>query len=192
MGGLELIYDFFEDHVRAAGHVNEGRPLALGVLSFLIGGLSLFVAHALSQGLVLLSFSWSSLALTLLFKVCAGFLMAALLHLILEIAGAKGSAASLFVLLGMASLVWALSVPMVLISRLVFNGSALATGTIFVIIGLLSLSLKARSLQDNYQVGPGKAWVALLLPYLAVAVAGVLMFALAVAGLVFQIVKAFQ
>ena len=192
VSGLELIFDYFEDHVRAAAHINESRPLVLGVLCFLLGGLSLFVSHALARGLLLLSFSWSSLALTLMLKLLAGFLMTAILHLILDVSGAKGSAASLFVLLGMASLVWALTVPLVLITRLVLSGSAVASGAIFLLVGLLSLSLKARSLQDNYQIRPGKAWAILSLPYIALVVAGALMFALAVAGLFFQIVKAFH
>jgi hypothetical protein len=141
---------------------------------------------------VLLSFSWSSLVLTLMLKLLAGFLMTAILHLIVEVSGAKGSASALFVLFGMASLVWALSVPLVLLARLLLSGSALASGAIFMTVGLLSLSLKARSLQDNYQIRPGKAWAILSLPYIAMVVAGLLFFALAIAGLVFQIVKAFH
>lgn len=189
MTGLELIFDYFEDHVRAAAHVNESRPLVLGTLCFMIGGLSLFVFHAL-QGLVFFSFSWSSLAMVLILKVLAGFLMTAILHMILDLSGAKGSAASLFVLLGLASLTWAVSVPLALLARLFFHNSSLAPGAIFAAVGLLSLSLKARSLQDNYQIRLGRAWVSLMLPYLGLLVAGLMMFALAIAGLVFQIVRA--
>lgn len=192
VSGLELIYDYFEDHVRAAAHINESRPMALGALCFLVGGLSLFVANALARGPVFLSFSWSSLVLTLMLKLLAGFLMTAILHLVVEVTGAKGSAATLFVLLGMASLVWALTVPLVLLARFLLSGSPWAFGGIFMTVGLLSLSLKARSLQDNYQIRPGKAWAILSLPYIAMVVAGLLLFALAVAGLFFQIVKAFH
>src|SRR5580704_10126573 len=123
MNGIELIFDYFEDHVRAAMAIQERRPLALGVLCFILGGTSLFVAQAMTQRLYILPFSWSSLLLTVGWKVAAGFLMTAILHVLLDFSGNKGSAASLFVLLGMASLVWGLTVPLLLITRLLFSGS---------------------------------------------------------------------
>ncbi|MBI3552939.1 MAG: hypothetical protein HY077_10525 [Elusimicrobia bacterium] len=192
MSALELIFDYFEDHVRAAAAIQERRPLALGVLCFLLGGLAVFVAQGLTQRLYLLSFSWSSLMLALGWKVAAGFLLTAILHVLLDFTGNKGSAASLFVLLGMASLVWGLTVPLILLARLLLSSSSWLTGAIFMGVGFLSLSLKARSLQDNYHVSTGKAWVMLSLPYIAFIAAAVLAFFLAVAGLMFELVKAFH
>jgi len=192
MTGLELIFDFFEDHVKAAAHIQESRPIALGVLCYLLGGVSLFVAQAMTQRLTFLSFSWSSLALMLMWKLFAGFVMTAILHVLLDFGGSKGSAASLFVLLGMASLAWSLTVPLVLISRLLFSHSAWLSGAIFMLVGFLSLSLKARSLQDNYHVTTGKAWVMLSLPYLAFVGAAIFAFFLAMAGLMIGLVNAFH
>lgn len=192
MSSVELVYDYFEDHVRAAAAVNERRPMALGVLCFLVGGLSLFLAQALAQRLHIFSFSWASLILTLGWKVSAGFLMAAVLHLILEMFGVKGSAVALFVLLGLAELSWALALPLVLLARLVSERSSWAVTAIFFGVGLLCLGLKARSLQDNYRIGAGRAWLALGLPYLAMTVVAVLAFSLAVMRLILEFVRAFH
>lgn len=192
MSSVELIYDYFEDHVRAAVAVNERRPLALGVLCFLVGGLSLFLAQALAQRLHIFSFSWASLILTLGWKVAAGFLMAAVLHLILEMFGVKGSAVALFVLLGLAELSWALALPMVLLARLVSERPSWGVTAVFFGVGLLCLSLKARSLQDNYRIGAGLAWFTLGLPYLAMTLAAVLAFSLAMIRLILEFVKAFR
>lgn len=192
MGALELIYDYFEDHVHAAALVNERRPVAFGVLCYLLGGLSFFVAQALAQRLFVLPFSWVSCLLSLGWEVAAGFILAAVLHLILEMAGIRGSAAGLFVLLGLADLTWALTVPLILIARLLMPHSSLAVTGIFFAVGLASLSLKARGLRDNYCIGLGKAWVALSVPYLAVAAAFVLAFSLAVIGLIAGLISSFN
>lgn len=192
MGPLELLYDCFEDHVKAARHIEERRPLAFGVLCFALGGAGLFAAQALAERLVLLPFSWYSCALVVLWELAAGFLLTAVLHLILDMGGFRGSAAGLFVLLGVAELAWTLALPLLLLSRLAGPRSPWAATGIFLFVGLLSLSLKARGIKDNYGVSLGRAWLTLSLPYLAVAGAAVLAFSLALAGLVLELVKAFQ
>jgi hypothetical protein len=191
MGPIELLYDYLEDHVRAAALVNERKPLAFGVFCFLCGGLSLFVAQGLANRLTLLSFSYSSCAIVLMWKVAAGFLLTAVVHSIAEMSGSTGSASSLFVLFGMADLSWALAIPLILLSR-AFGGASMSSTGIFFLIGLLSLSLKARSLQDNYHISSGRAWVTLGLPYVALGVAALLAVSLAVVGLVVELVKAFH
>jgi hypothetical protein len=192
MSGIELIYDFFEDHVRAAAVIQERRPLALGVLCFMLGGVSVFVAQAMSARLHFLSFSMSSMMIAITWKIVTGFLLTAVLHVILDFGGSKGSAAALFVLFGMASLVWGLTVPLILISRLLFSHSPWLTGGIFMIVGFLSLSLKARCLQDNYRVSTGKAWVMLSVPYLALVAALMAAMVLLVAGIIIGLVGAFH
>lgn len=189
MGAIELIYDYFEDHVRLANAVRQRRPLALGVACFALGGLSVFVAQALSHRLHLLSFSWASLAIVLAWKVLAGFLLAAILHMILEMQGRTGDVVALFVLFGFADLAWALTVPLVLILQ-VFSRSPWAVTAVFMAVGFLSLSLKARSLQDNYHISSGKAWFTLGLPYVAAVAGCLLLFSLLVMRLIFAAVKA--
>lgn len=190
MGPLELLYDCFEDHVKAAKLIDERRPLAFGVFCFALGGVGLFVAQALAERLVLLPFSWYSCLLAVLWELAVGFLLTAVLHLILEMGGVRGSAAGLFVLLGVSELAWTLAVPLLLLARAAGPGSPWAATGIFLLVGLLSFSLKARGIKDNYGVSLGRAWVTLSLPYLAVAGAAVLAFSVALAGLFMELVKA--
>jgi hypothetical protein len=186
---LELIYDYFEDHVRLAGVVRERRPLAVGILGFLIGGLSVFVAQALTHRLTLLSFSWTSLGVVAVWKVVAGFLLASILHLILEMQSIKGDAVALFILFGLADLVWALAVPLVLVLKAVSGSSWLVTAA-FMAVGFASLSLKARSLQDAYHISSGRAWFTLGLPYAGGVGLLIVGFSLLVARLVLGLVRA--
>lgn len=190
MGVLELIYDYFEDHVRLAAAAHQRRPLALGVLCFSIGGLSVFVAQAMTDRLHLLSFSWGSLAVVLAWKIVAGFMLVSVLHLVLEMQGHSGDAVALFVLFGLADLAWTLTVPLALILR-VFSRSTWAVTAIFILVGFLSLSLKARSLQDGYRISAGKAWFTLSLPYFAAVLGTLLLFSLLVMRLILEAVKAF-
>ena len=173
MSPLELIYDYFEDHVRLAAVVRERRPVAVGILGFLIGGLSVFLAQALTHRLHVLSFSWASLAMVEGWKILMGFLLAAVLHLILELQGHEGDAVALFILFGLADLSWALMVPLTLLLRLVGRSSWPITAA-FILVGFLSLSLKARGIQDGYRVTAGKAWFTLSLPYLTLVAGSVL------------------
>lgn len=186
---LELIYDYFEDHVRLAGFVRERRPLSVGVLGFLVGGLSVFVAQALTNRLHLLSFSWTSLVIVVIWKIVAGFLLAAVLHLILELQGLKGDVVALFILFGLADLAWGLTVPLVLVIKALSSSTWPITG-MFILVGFLSLSLKARSLQDSYRLSSGKAWFTLWLPYAASLALGMLLVSLLIMRLILEAVRA--
>lgn len=189
MNGIELLYDYLEDHVRAAAAIRERKPLAMGVLCFVFGGVSLFVAQALTSRLHVFGFSVSAAALAALWKVITGFILTAVLHMMVEMSGKTGSASSLFVLFGLADLSWALAVPLVLIAR-ACGASPWVVSFIFLSIGILQLTLKARGLQDNYQLAPGRAWLTLSMPYLATAALVLVMLSLAVVGLVIQLVRA--
>jgi hypothetical protein len=189
MNSIELLFDYFEDHVKADAAVAERKPLAFGILCFLIGGLSLFVSQALADRLTLFSFSWASCGLALIWKISAGFVLAAVVHQILEMGGKTGSAAALFVLFGMADLAWALAVPLLLLARAFASGSSWLVTGIFLAVGFFVLVLKVRGIQDNYRVTAGRAWVSLGLPYVAVAATTVLALSLAVAELVMKVLS---
>ena len=180
MNAVELIFDYFEDHIKAAQSVNQWRPVALGVLCFAISALSAFIADGLGDRLFPFSFDFVSLSIKILWEISCGFVLAGTLHLILEFGGVQGSAAALFVLLGMADLVWTLSVPAALIIKLAAPKSYLAPGIASFLIGLLALGLKARSLQDNYHISGSRAWVTISLPYLAMFFGALLVFAAAI------------
>ena len=187
----ELVYDFFEDHVRAAAAVRERTPLALGVTCFAFGALALFVAQA-SAGRLFLGFSWISLCLMIVWDLLSGFLLAAVLHLILAMGRTQGSAAGLFVLFGMANLVWVLAVPLVLIVKALAPDSGTALTVVFLALGLLGFALRARSVGDNYQISLGRAWATLSLPYVGAAAGVLILLSLAMVGLFLELMKALR
>jgi hypothetical protein len=192
MGALELLFDYFEDHRRAAELIAQRRPVALGILGFAVGALSLFVAQAVAGRLWPLTFGWSSLGLMLLWKLTTGFFLAAIVHLILDLGGVRGSGSTLFVHLGLASVAWALAVPLSLLARLAAPTSNLAMTAAFFAVGLLSVFLKARSIQDNYGVSGARAWTTLGLPYLALAAAFAVAIGLTAVIAFLQVMKAFD
>jgi len=189
---MELIFDFFEDHFKAAVVVKTRRPLALGVLCFISGALSFFVALGVSGRLAPLSFSGITFALFLLWELGSGLALVALLHLIADFEGRPGSGAELFVLFGMADLIWALAVPAALIFMAFGPRAHWPLNAAFLLLGFYNLCLKARSLKDTYQLSLGRAWVTLVLPYVATVMVSGLVFALVMASLVMQVMKGFD
>ncbi|MEK7389428.1 MAG: hypothetical protein AAB036_07005 [Elusimicrobiota bacterium] len=166
MDGLELIYDFFEDRPHASALIRQRAPAALGLLGALLGATALFFAHALADRSAL-PFGWPALALSWLWQAAVTFTTTALLHLILELGGQRGSARSLFVHLGLSELAWLAAVPAVLLCQAAFEKPVWGLRLVFFSIGLWSLALKARGIRDEYGVGGGWAWLTLGVPYLA-------------------------
>lgn len=184
MDVLEFVYDYFEDRGHAAALIRQRRPYALGLLGALVGGASLFVAEALGSRFVVLSFSWPSLLLILLWQLAMLFASTAVLHLLLDMTGARGDAGALFVHLGLSELAWLAAAPCVLILQAAFPSSSWPVRIAFSAVGLWSLALKARGVRDEYGVGEGRAWLTLGLPYLAVAALVALSTTLAIVAVV--------
>lgn len=189
MDVLELLYDYFEDRSHATALIRQRRPYALGLLGALIGATSLYLAQALAGRLVMLSFSWPSFLLALLWRTSLIFAAAAVLHFLLDLSGARGDCGALFVHLGLSELAWTALVPCVLISQSLFAHSPWPVRLSFLAVGLWSLALKARAMRDEYGVGEARAWMTLVLPGLALACLAALSTTLAVAAF---LVKAFS
>jgi hypothetical protein len=184
MDVLEFLYDYFEDRAHASALIRQRRPYALGVLAALIGGVSLFMGEALAGRLLLLSFSWPALLLTLTWQLTSLFLATAVLHLVLDMGGARGDAGALFVHLGLSDLGWLAGVPLILLAQAVFPHPAWPVRIIFVVVGLWCVALKARALRDEYGIGEGRAWLTLGLPVLAFAALVALSSTLAVVAMI--------
>lgn len=184
MDVLEFLYDYFEDRGHAAALIRQRRPYALGVLAALLGGVSLFVAEALGSRLVFFSFSVPALLLVLLWQLAMLFASTAILHLLLDMTGARGDSGALFVHLGLSELAWIAAAPAVLVAQALFHGSPWPVRLVFFAVGLWSLALKARGMRDEYGIGEGRAWVTLGLPYLAAASLFALSTTLAIVALV--------
>lgn len=181
MDAVELVYDYFEDRAHASALIRQRRPAALGLLGLLLGAASLYVAHALA-GRTSFPFGWPGLALALLGHSVLTFTATALLHLILELGGARGDARALFVHLGLSELAWLTAVPLVLVCQTAFSNPAWSLRLVFFFVGLWSLSYKARGIRDEYGISGGRAWLTLGLPYLASVLVLLLMVFLATLG----------
>lgn len=181
MDAVELVYDYFEDRAHASALIRQRRPAALGLLALLLGAASLYVAHALA-GRTTFPFGWPGLALALLGHSVMTFTATALLHLILELGGARGDARALFVHLGLSELAWLAAVPLVLVCQTAFSNPAWSLRLVFFFVGLWSLSYKARGIRDEYGISGGRAWLTLGLPYLAAVLVLLLMVFLATLG----------
>ncbi|MDD5303617.1 MAG: hypothetical protein PHS14_10975 [Elusimicrobia bacterium] len=183
MDAVELVYDYFEDRAHASALIRQRRPAGLGLLAVLVGASSLYAAHALA-GRATLPFGWPGLALALLWQAVMIFVATALLHLILELGGARGDARALFVHLGLSELVWMAAVPAILVCQAVLSKPAWGLRLVFFFVGLWSLSYKARGIRDEYGISGGRAWLTLGLPYLAGVLIVLLMAFLATLGFV--------
>jgi len=183
MDAVELVYDYFEDRAHASSLIRQRRPAALGLLAILLGAASLYVAHSLS-GRTSFPFGWPGLALALLWHTAMTFVATALLHLILELGGARGDVRALFVHLGLSELVWLAAVPLVLVCQATLAKPAWGLRLVFFFLGLWSLSYKARGIRDEYGISGGRAWLTLGLPYLASVLVVLLMAFLATLGFV--------
>jgi len=188
MDALELLYDYFEDRAHASALIRQRRPIGLGAFGAVLGASSLFVAQAAAGRFGLFAFTWPSLGLALLWQVALTFLWTALLHLFLELTGARGDAGALLVHLGLSELAWVAAVPAILLVQAA-TGSVWGPRLVFAVVGLWSLTLKARGIRDEYHVGGGRAWLTLCLPYAAVSVFVMLAAALFAAGLVLRLLN---
>lgn len=190
MNALELLFDFFEDHAKAAAAVRQRRPLALGMLCLIIGAVSFFASLCLTGRIAPMPFGWISMSLFILWELATGFMLAAVLHMICDMEGNSGSASGLFILLGMANLVWALLVPATMLLMAAFPRNHWPLTATFLLVGYFNLSLKARGLRDSYGVSLGRSWMTLILPYFAVVLISGLVFSLAMASIFIQLMKA--
>ena len=186
---LEFLYDYFEDRAHAAALIRQRRPYALGLFGALLGGVSLFVANALAGRLSLFSFSWPSLALTLMWQLAFLFATTAVLHLLLDMTGARGDAGALFVHLGLAELAWLAAAPAALVVQALAPHPTWPLRLAFFAVWCWSLALKVRGVRDEYGVTEGRAWITFLMPYAATATLIGMTGVLAIVALV---VKAFS
>lgn len=183
MDSVELVYDFFEDRAHSSSLIRQRRPVALGLFGILLGAASLYVAESLA-GRAYLPFGWPALALAVVWHAVLVFLTTALLHLILELGGARGDARALLVHLGLSELTWLAAVPLILICQAALSKPAWSLRLVFFCVGLWSLSYKARGIRDEYGISGGRAWLTLGLPYLSCVLVVLLMAFLATLGFV--------
>lgn len=187
--GLDAFYDFVEEPARSAEAAGRRPPVALAVFAYIAAAAALLAAQGLAGRVAFLGVSWPALAFSAAWSLGSGAFFAAAVHLAAEAAGGKGSALTLFSLFGFSRLAWALSLPAVLLIKALLPDVGGAVGAIFVLAGLWVLALETRSVRLAYGFGRARALGVLLAPYLAMGVAGLMLMAAAVWGVVYQVIR---
>lgn len=164
-GNLDIVAGLLDDPDRAVRVVMSRRPVGLGLAAFLAAGTSFYLG--VQVALVQPRAGLAGLILVLLWQFASGIVLTALVHLLVEMGGTRGSAVSLFVLMGLSELPWTLAVPGALLLAAAASGPAASGILVFSAIELMCLSMKARFIRLNYGISSARAWSLLALPYLA-------------------------
>lgn len=189
---LDLLGDFVESPSIAGPAIRERSPFGLGVIGFLIGGLSLFLAQSLSRHFFLLPAGPVALILICLWRLLFGVLMTGVLHLLAELSGGRGSSVGLFAFLGLSDLVWALALPFVVLLRLIgWSQSWFAVWVMLTVLGCFCVALRAKGLRENYGLTPGLSWMLVCVPYVATVVLTMAVISLAVFGAALSLIQLF-
>lgn len=171
---INVFYDFLEAPERSAAAVREDPPLGLGLAGYLLSALALFLAESLTGRAGLLGASLPGFLTVALGMLGLGLVQTAVVHLVAEGVGGQGRVSSLFVLMGLSVLGWALVLPGALVSLAFFPGSSWVLRLVFGAAWCVVFWLKLRSVALNYRFGMGPAFFALLFPFLAAAGAALL------------------
>ncbi|HVE14397.1 MAG TPA: hypothetical protein VNI01_13435 [Elusimicrobiota bacterium] len=186
---LRLVDDFLEEPEALAGQLRASpRPLA-AVGGFLVAGLSIFLAQAISGRAVFFGVSSFWLAVVCLWQLGVGAAMSALVHLSAEMMGGKGRALALFSLFGLSDLAWTTVLPITLLWLAAFPGQAWASGLLTMPVFYGVLRLRARSVSHAYGLPISKAWTAVGAPYLAMGLMVGALFSVAIWGVFRQLLK---
>lgn len=190
--GLYVLYNFIEAP-RDAASATRRRPLVgLGVLGYAVASLSIFLASRLVEGSGMSEGALFLLGFMFIWRLGTGIVLTAVVHFIAESMDGEGKGVPLFVLMGLSELTWTLLLPGTMLILAFLPGSRWAGTALFGIVGLVCLGAKARSVAHNYGFGALKAWFSLLVPYLAVAAVGTLLFFTALVGFMHQLIKLFS
>ena len=192
-GYLELIEDYVESPSLAGPNVRQRAPFGLGIIGFLVGGVSLFLAQSLSRHFYLLPPGPISLIMICGWRLVFGILLTGVLHLLAELSGGRGTSVGLFAFLGLSDLVWALALPYVVLLRLVgWSQSWFAVWLMLTVLGTASVALRAKGLRENYGLTAGLSWMLVCVPYVATVVLTMAFISLAVFSAALSLVHLFS
>ncbi|OGS05569.1 MAG: hypothetical protein A3G41_04350 [Elusimicrobia bacterium RIFCSPLOWO2_12_FULL_59_9] len=166
---LDIIYDFFASPFQAMESVRGNRPVLLGLMAYLASGMTWIIVQAFPGTFNAEILSWIPwpmlLAMGGVVAVIVGICLTGILHITAELFGGNGSALGLYVLLGLSELVWVFYLPILFLANFLFGYTGVFHFAALLVLGTISLSLKARSIRDNYGFTSRRAWTVLFLPY---------------------------
>ena len=146
-----------EDPARSAEAARKRPPLALALAAYVPPAAGFFAAQGLAGGHALLGVSWPAFAFSAAWTLGVGVLFSSVVHLAAEAAGGRASALALFSLFGFARLGWALSLPGVLLLKVLAPDAGWSANALFVLAGLWVFVLETRSVRLLYGFGRARA-----------------------------------
>lgn len=164
---MEIIEIYLTSVREAAREIEKREPFLTAMSVVVLAAVTRWLSGALVSGSGLTGAGLAGLAVTLLF---AGFLwitLSACLHLVSELSGGEGRAKTLFILLGFSQLPALLILPFAFLTQ-AFGLSGLVFQGAVSVLGLWSLVLYVKSIQENYRFSSVKALFLGALPIVAI------------------------
>jgi hypothetical protein len=170
---LELLYDVLFSPAAAmrqiAARRTVGQAVAAFLLSIVIPALAIYFAV---QSSATARWTGALFAVAVCLRFAMWFVGAAVLQLIAEFFGGRGSGLGLFAAIGFAHLPLIFMVPLAVAAMLLPSGAAppaLAAGGLALVFWVLALTVVA--IQGAHELSAAKAVLVLLTPFLALALA---------------------
>ncbi len=172
---LEILYDVLFSPAAAMRQIAARQPVGQAFGAFLLSvlipaGAAYFVLQTFGAG----KFSGAAIFVAIAARLAAWFVGAAILQLVAEFYGGRGTALGLFAAIGFAHLPAIFVVPLAVAALLLPAGAAaivLAAGGLVLLLWILSLVVVA--IQGAHGFGAAKAVLVLLTPLLAAAAVAV-------------------
>ena len=171
---METLYDVFFSPAAAMRQIAARRPVGQAVAAFFLSVLipAAAVYFAL-QAAGFARFAPAIMVVPVMLRLAAWVVGSAVLSLIAEFFGGRGTALGLFTAVGFAHLPGIFLVPLAVAAMLLPAGAA---GVVFVVgalaVGLWTLALVTVAVDQAHGLGLAKAVLVLLTPFLLMAAAG--------------------
>lgn len=187
MAFLNTLFNFVQSPSAAINKIMHEPRFGFAVLGYIVGALSILMMCSLEGGGSVGRF-WlvSGFLLILFFNVCVGFFFASSAHLFLELTTGKGSAAGLFVLLGLSEFTKTLLVAFAL-SASALPALAAARTVVVILVLLLQLFFVLFMMQKAYGLSKIRTFFALFVSFVP-SLISLLVVGFAVLGFIFWLI----
>jgi len=176
MSVINYLASIAENPAKASSSIFSERKVLAGAACFFLGSLSFFLWLYITG--ISYPFASGSILFVLVFTlVFIKFVMlVSLLHFLLEMTGASGTAAGLFAVMGANSLVWTFLIPFGLIIRFLSPGNFLPQLIVFFLVVLTYAGISVNAIKKNYHVPGWKTWLVVAIPFVLPVLVGFLFF----------------
>lgn len=187
MSAINFLTAVAETPAETAAGIFSERKVRAGTGCIFLASLSFFLWLYLA-GFPFSLMSGGILFFLIFFLILFKFaVLVSILHFLLEMTGASGTAAGLFAVMGTASLVWTFLIPFGLIFRLSFPGNFFPQALVFLFLFLYFIWLAVHAIKNNYRVPGWKSWFIMAVPFVLPVILGMLF----VFGMIFWALSSF-